>query len=66
MTDQSQIKDPSWMLGYEHASKGIVASMIGCFPIWINWGEYNVGYAIGARDKRSNEIMDEWEAADAR
>lgn len=53
---------PSWTLGYHHAKAGLVASMITRFPDDIDWGEYHVGYAIGARDKRSNDLMDELEA----
>lgn len=54
-------KSPSWLEGYKHGKANLTASLIGCFPTDIDWGEYHVGYALGARDAWNDTIIDEWE-----
>lgn len=54
-----QDKACSRVLGYEHGKADLAASQIGCFPVWVSWSDYNEGYALGLRDKRSDELMDD-------
>lgn len=57
MTDKS----PSWLAGYEAGKGGTVASQIARLPE--DMASFHVGYMIGARDRRNDDLIDEMERA---
>lgn len=59
-------KSKSWREGYDAGYAGLVASQM-IFPDDIDWSDFNCGYAVGCRSRRTDQIIDEWEASrDAR